>query len=59
MNQKFFKALISFTLVLLMPPFPFKNDTVEVNSYLDALLKSDKHQLQSLLFASIVATTNS
>lgn len=57
-DTKFFNALTSFALILLQPPTPFVNKTIEVNQYVDKLLSNDQNKVQNLLFSSIIATTN-
>ena len=38
---KLFNALTEFSLILLLPPKPFENKTIEVNDYVEKLLKQE------------------
>ena len=57
-STKFFNALTQFALVLLIPPKPFVNKTIQLNDYVEKLLTNEKeNQTQNLLFCSIMAST--
>jgi hypothetical protein len=59
-NQKLFNNLTEFALILLMPPKPLVNKTIQAINYVEKLIKSEapESKLQNLLFCSIMSSTN-
>lgn len=59
-NSKLFNQLTEFALILLIPPKPLVNKTIEAISYVEKLLKSEvkESKMQNLLFCSIMSSTN-
>lgn len=59
-NPKLFNYLTEFALILLVPPRPLVNKTMQAINYVENLLKSDQQEskMQNLLFCSIMSSTN-
>ncbi len=55
-KKSLFNNLTEFSLILLLPPKPLVNKTIEPNNYAMKLLKEDS--IQNMLFCSIMASTN-
>jgi hypothetical protein len=59
-NPKLFNYITEFALILLMPPRPLVNKTIQAINYVEKLLKSEhkESKMQNLLFCSIMSSTN-
>lgn len=59
-DPKLFNNLTEFALILLIPPKPLVNKTIQAINYVEKLIKSEaaESKLENLLFCSIMSSTN-
>jgi len=59
-DPKLFNNLTEFALILLLPPKPLVNKTIQAINYVEKLIMSEAAEstLQNLLFCSIMSSTN-